>query len=157
MIKDLFETLKNGDITLSSAESLTGGLFATTITSHPGASHYFKGSAVTYSNESKQKVLNVPELILKQYGAVSKETARYMAEGAAKLFDSSIAVSFTGNAGPDALEDKPVGLVYIGFAYGETTVLELHLKGTREEIRAKCVVIALKKIEELIKNKKIKY
>ena len=152
MIKDLFKMLKNDDITLSSAESLTGGLFATTITSHPGASRYFKGSTVTYSNEAKQKILNVPESILKEYGAVSKETARYMAEGAANLFNSSIAVSFTGNAGPDALEDKPVGLVYIGFAYGETTVLELHLKGSREEIRAKCVVIALKKIEELIKS-----
>ncbi len=153
MIKDVLDKLKERGITLASAESLTGGLFATTVTSYPGASSYFKGAAVTYANEAKETIINVPKKILETYGAISKETAEAMARGVKKLFLVDLAVSFTGNAGPDVLEGKPKGLVYIGICYNSTSItIENLFEGNREEIRQKCIQKAFEKIEELIEG-----
>ena len=117
-------------LTLSAAESCTGGLFAKTITDIPGISAVFDRSLVTYSNRAKMEELGVKEETLEKYGAVSEETAREMAEGLAKVTGSDICISVTGVAGPDGgTEDKPVGLSYIGFRYrGETKCKELRTR-----------------------------
>ena len=124
--------------TLSSIESLTGGLFASTITSIPGASKYFKGTIVTYQNEIKEKLG-----IDTSNGVINKETALAMAKAGREYFKSDICVSFTGNAGPEVMDDKPVGLVFIAINY---EVFELNLKGSRNEIRKQAVEFAIKKI-----------
>jgi nicotinamide-nucleotide amidase len=121
--------------TLSVAESCTGGLLAMRVTEVPGASDYFLGGMVTYSNEAKRALLGVPEEVLAGPGAVSPECARAMALGVKRAFGSDYALSVTGIAGPGGgTPEKPVGLVYIALAgpEGEVEVRELRLKGSRQ-------------------------
>ncbi len=107
-------------LTLSSAESCTGGKFAAAVTDIPGISAVFQRGLVTYSNEAKMEELGVREETLKKYGAVSEETALEMAEGLKRVSGSDVCVSVTGIAGPGGATDgKPVGLVYIGLVYGD--------------------------------------
>ncbi len=109
------EKLMAKDITISSAESCTGGMFAEKLTSVPGISAVFGRSFVTYSNEAKEEILGVKKETLKEHGAVSEETAMEMAKGLREVSGSRICVSVTGVAGPDGgTPEKPVGLVYIG-------------------------------------------
>lgn len=148
--KDLLDSLVAKNLTLSSMESLTGGLFASTFTSIPGASQVYKGSAVTYTDKVKA-LFGVSEKTLEAYGAISKECAKEMALQCSLYFDTDCAVSFTGNAGPDAQEDKPVGLVYIGVKVkNQLSVYELHLAGERNFIRRQCVDFAFKTLYEKI-------
>jgi nicotinamide-nucleotide amidase len=127
--------------TVSFAESCTGGNIATAITDIPGSSLYFKSSVVTYSNESKMKLLGVKEKTLTNFGAVSKETAKEMAEGVLKLSDSDYAFSTTGIAGPgDGTKEKTVGLVYVGFAdKKKTESFKFNFNGTRKDIKKRTV------------------
>lgn len=107
--------LKERHLTLATAESCTGGLVAQRITALPGASAVFRGGVVSYWTEIKAAVLGVPQEILDQYGAVSEQTARAMAQGARRITGADLAVSVTGVAGPDPDErGTPVGIVYIG-------------------------------------------
>jgi nicotinamide-nucleotide amidase len=104
-------------LTISSAESCTGGNIARLITENPGSSKYYKGSVVAYSNEAKCNILGVDEKLISTYGAVSREVAEAMAKGARKLLATDFAVSTTGIAGPDGgTPEKPVGLVWIAVA-----------------------------------------
>ena len=124
-------------LTLSAAESITGGLIAKCITDVPGASQVFLGGVVSYTNEVKNHVLGVPSSLLEACGAVSEPVAKAMAEGARRITGSSLALSVTGLAGPDG-DDRgnPVGTVYIGLAEaGGTQVTQLFLKGDRKSIR----------------------
>ena len=105
--------------TLAFAESCTGGLASSLVTDVAGSSEYLIGSAVTYTNEAKHKLLEVQESTLTNYGAVSEQTACEMAQGVRKLFGSDFGVGITGNAGPGGSEGKPVGLVYIAVATGD--------------------------------------
>lgn len=149
--QELVPLLLQNELTLSCMESLTGGLFASTITSIPGASQVFLGGAVTYNNEIKKK-FGVPSSLLSDYGAISKEVAKEMVLHTASTFQSSLAVSFTGNAGPEPSEGKEVGLVYIGFKWlDKVEVYELHLKGERNDIRRQCVDFAFQKIFDTFK------
>lgn len=117
-----FQLLKERNLTLSTAESCTGGRVAERITALPGVSSVYRGGVVSYWTSVKAAVLGVPQETLDQYGAVSEETARAMAEGARQITGADIAVSVTGVAGPDRDErDNPVGLVYIGLATPEGT------------------------------------
>lgn len=126
---------RNG-ITLSTAESCTGGMIAEMITSVPGASNVIKSGIVTYSNDAKIGLLGVGRKIIDDFGAVSKETAKAMAEGAARLCKTDLAISVTGNAGPGTMEGKPQGLVYIGVYFkGRTVVTENLFKGSRDHVR----------------------
>lgn len=127
--------------TVSFAESCTGGNIAAAITDIPGSSLYFKSSVVTYSNESKIKLLGVKEETLTNFGAVSKETAKEMAEGVLKLSDSDYAFSATGIAGPGGgTKEKPIGLVYIGSADKEKTEsFRFNFNGTRKDIRKRTI------------------
>lgn len=112
--------LMEKNLTLSSAESCTGGMFASTMTDIPGISQCFDRGLVTYSNQAKMEELGVSAETLETYGAVSEETALEMVEGLQRVSGSDVCVSVTGIAGPGGgTEEKPVGLVYIGFAYGE--------------------------------------
>ena len=107
-------------LTLSIAESFTGGLIGDMITNIPGSSDYFLGDTVTYSNESKIRLLGVQSKTLEKFGAVSEETVKEMVRGVQKLFNSNCAIATTGIAGPGgATETKPVGLSYIAARVGE--------------------------------------
>jgi nicotinamide-nucleotide amidase len=111
--------------TLALAESCTGGLLAKLLTDMPGSSEYFKEGLVTYSNESKERLLGVPREMLAEHGAVSEPVARKMAAGARKLSGADLGLSVTGIAGPDGgTEEKPVGLVFVGLSDAEVTFAE---------------------------------
>ena len=106
--------LREAGLTISVAESCTGGLLASRITDVPGASDYFVGGIVAYRNEIKERMLRVPRETLATYGAVSQETAEAMARGCRDLFDSDVAIAITGIAGPGGgTPEKPVGLAYV--------------------------------------------
>ncbi len=137
--------------TLGSVESFTGGGFAKAITSVSGASHFFKGAIVTYATEEKARILGIPYTDIDQYGVVSKEIAGQMASNAKKLLNVDYCVSFTGNAGPSAMEDKPVGEIHIGVAfYDSVQVFSYVLDGDRESIQNKAINIAFDLLEEII-------
>lgn len=137
--------LKQQGKRIAAAESITGGLIASTLINVPGASAVLEESFVTYSNEAKQKRLGVKKETLERYGAVSEETAREMAEGICRATGAQIGLSVTGIAGPDGgTKKKPVGLVYVGRCVnGKSEVKELRLKGNRQKIRDTVVVCAL--------------
>ena len=119
-MKKLFLILKRKNLKLAVAESCTGGLLASSITSISGASKIFNLGLVTYSNEAKTKVLKINNNIIKKYGAVSHECCLAMANNLSKLSKANINVSITGVAGPGGgTKHKPVGLVYIGIKKGK--------------------------------------
>ena len=121
--------------TLGSVESFTGGRFASSMTAIPGASKFFVGAYVTYATWEKIRLLNIKKERVDAYGVVSQEIAGDMAMHGRFLLDSDYCISFTGNAGPTPMENKPVGLIYIGVsAYNYTQVFQYRLNGTREEI-----------------------
>ncbi len=131
--------------TLGTAESCTGGLVAGALTEVPGASDVFLGSLVTYSNQAKIDLLEVPAGMLAQYGAVSEEVARAMAEGAVAALGATRAVAVTGIAGPDGgTDEKPVGTVWFATAGPEgTRATERRFPGSRDIVRARSVALSL--------------
>lgn len=137
--------LVDNKLTISTAESCTGGLLAGKIINYPGISTVFKEGVITYSNESKIKRLKVKKEILDKFGAVSSQVAAEMAEGIAKASGTDIGISTTGIAGPEGGSDeKPVGLVYIGlYIKGEVKTKELHLAGDRQKVRNTAVIRAI--------------
>ncbi len=133
------------DMTVTTAESCTGGMIAAKIVNVPGASDVFNEGYITYSNKAKRKLLDVSKKTLKEYGAVSEQTASEMAFGGTNAADSDACIAVTGIAGPDGgTPEKPVGLVYIGCCVkDEVTVKECHFRGTRLEIREQSANTAL--------------
>jgi len=140
--------------TLGSVESFTGGGFADAVTSVSGASHFFKGAIVTYATEEKNRLLGISWDTIDKYGVVSQEVAGEMAGHGKPLLNVDFCVSFTGNAGPTAMEDKKVGEVYIGIAFADTCqVFAYQLDGSREEIKNKAINIAFDMLEKIILQK----
>ena len=141
----VYELLKAHNLTVTTAESCTGGLLAGRLINVPGISTYLKEGYVTYSNEAKEKLLGVPAEILRQYGAVSSQTAEAMAEGAVKAAGADIGIAVTGIAGPDGgTEDKPVGLVYMScYCRGKLYTEKNQYTGSRSKIREYSVASAL--------------
>lgn len=139
------ELLLSKNLTISTAESCTGGLIASRLVDYPGVSSVFLEGAVTYSNEAKIDRLKVKKETLENFGAVSEETAREMAEGIAKTAGTDIGLSTTGIAGPGGgTPEKPVGLVYVGLCInGNVQVKKLELSGNREMIRRRTAIAAL--------------
>lgn len=138
------------NLTVTFAESCTGGTFAKSITDVPGASSVFRGSIVTYSNEIKEKTVFVDPETIKKYTEVSHKTAKEMAAGAAKVFCADIAVSATGFAGPGGgNENDPVGTVYVGVcSFGSVCSYKLYYPGkTREQIRELVTLFAAYTVE----------
>ena len=143
--ESVVEILAQKKMTVTTAESCTGGLIAGTLVNVAGASDVLNEGYVTYSNEAKERLVGVKHETLEEYGAVSEQTAREMAEGAARAAKADAALSATGIAGPGGgTEEKPVGLVYIGcYVNGETTVKECRFEGSRMENRLHTVETAL--------------
>ena len=148
------EALARRHMTVTAAESCTGGLIAATLVNAAGASEVLNEGYVTYSNEAKERLVGVRHDTLAVYGAVSAQTAEEMAHGAAKTAGADAALSATGIAGPGGgSKEKPVGLVYIGcFVNGETRVKECHFKGNRMENRKKTVQTALEMLLEMLEK-----
>ena len=130
-MNELAELLIKNNISIGTVESFTVGNFATMLGNIPGISKVYKGSLVTYQSETKERLLGIEHPLIEKYGVVS----------------------FTGNAGPDAMEGKPVGEVYIGIAYEDVVVYKLNLEGSRKEIALKAIDFAQKKIIEKILKK----
>ena len=137
--------LREQGLTLAVAESCTGGLICHRITNVSGASDYFLGGVVTYSNQAKMDLLTVPAEVLAARGAVSSETARAMAVGVAEIFHADIGLSVTGIAGPmGGTPQKPVGTVYLGLAMPQRVQTRHHLfHGSREQIKTLSAETAL--------------
>lgn len=145
------ELLRKKGMTISTAESCTGGLVASLLTSVPGASDYFLGSVVSYAYSVKENVLGVSPDIIGGYGAVSPECAAAMADGVRRLTGSDFAVSTTGNAGPAASENKDVGLVWVGISseYG-TQTMDFHFHNDRIRNRERFAASALDAVRKYI-------
>lgn len=146
--------LRVAGLTISCAESCTGGLLTSMLTDVSGSSSYVMGSVVSYSNDVKARVLHVSEETLTVYGAVSEETAREMAQGVRKLIHADIGVGITGIAGPDGgSTEKPVGLVYIAVADQTHTVVQKNnFHGTRFENKQAAVHKAFAMICDIIRG-----
>jgi PncC family amidohydrolase len=147
---DVLGLLEKKGLTLGSVESLTGGLFASTICSIPGASKVFMGALVTYDNKEKVNLAGVRQATILKKGVVSQEVADEMALGGLVALGVDVCVSFTGNAGPTVEPGGAVvGQVYMALAFKgkeKTLQIPLILKGDRNEIRQQCVDLALTKI-----------
>ncbi len=135
--KKLVDKLIENKLTISTAESCTGGMISSSIVNVPGASAVLNEAIVTYSNEAKIKYLGVKEDTLDEYGAVSEEVAWQMVDGIAKTAKADCAIAVTGIAGPDGgTKEKPVGTVYAGLYYkGDVKVIRYNIKGDRYRVR----------------------
>lgn len=150
----LVALLRNKKMTVTTAESCTGGMISATLVNVPGASRVLNEAYVTYSNEAKMRLLGVSKATLDTVGAVSEETAYQMAQGAAKAANADCAISVTGIAGPDGgTPDKPVGTVYAGFyVCGDITVVRYQFDGDRFTVREKTVQSVLEELYSYIEN-----
>jgi nicotinamide-nucleotide amidase len=149
-IKKIINLLKIKKITLSIAESCTGGMLSQRITSVSGSSKVFKFAIITYSNQSKVRYLKIPLKIIKRYGAVSKECCNLMVVNLAKISKAKLNIAITGIAGPKGgSKIKPIGLVYIGIKKGKKIEIHEYLfkNKSRESIRVNSVKKSLKLIE----------
>lgn len=146
----LTKLLMKKKYTMTTAESCTGGMIAARMVNAPGVSAVLKSGFITYANEAKEELLGVSHDTLKKFGAVSRETAEEMAEGAVKAAHTDAAVAVTGIAGPDGgTKEKPVGLVYIGVnVRGNVEVREYHFSGSRQKIRESVTAAALTFLRE---------
>lgn len=145
--------VNHGNVTLVTAESLTGGGVSAALTAIPGTSSYFLGGIVAYSNPAKASLLGVPEDVLRNPGAVSAPCAAAMAEGVRKVFDATFSVATTGLAGPGGeTERKPVGLVYVAATGPNATTVEEHqFDGDRESITEAAVHAALRLLHDRVR------
>ncbi len=152
-VKNIHGLFSTKGLTLSAAESCTGGLVSHCITDRPGASMFFKGAVVAYSAEMKESVLGVSPETMRKHGVVSRETACEMAEKIRLLANTDCSVSATGNLGPDVLESKEKGEVYIAASIeGRTISKKLMLTGDRKSNKEEASHEALNLILELYKD-----
>lgn len=153
IVLQLRELLKQHQWKLVTAESCTGGGVSEVITSVPGSSEWFDRGFVTYSNQAKIEMLGISPQTLEQFGAVSEQTAREMAEGALNRSDAQVSLAVTGIAGPDGgTPDKPVGTVWFAWAADEIpTSAELqHFDGDRDEVRIQSKNYVLNQLVKLL-------
>ena len=151
--RQVAELLERQKLTIATAESCTGGWIGKELTAIPGSSTFFSGGIIAYSNEIKQKLLNVPVATLEEYGAVSEQAVLAMAKGAKEALCVDIAVAVSGIAGPTGgSADKPVGTVWLGWALpnGETYAKVERFSGTRDDVRKLTVYRALNEIQKII-------
>ena len=152
--KKVVNKLIKKKLIISIVESCTGGLLSSSITSISGSSKIFTFGLVTYSNESKNNILNIPKKILKKYGAVSAECCSLMVSNLSKIWKSNVCVSITGIAGPNgALKNKPVGLVFIGLKKDNKIIINKYLfqRKNRNQIQKAAVKKSLQLILSVIK------
>jgi len=155
IISKVHELFKNQKLTLSVAESCTGGLISHWITSAPGASAFFRSGIVAYSRDCKEDILNVSDDVIKKFGMVSKEVAIEMAERVRLLTKTDYSVSTTGNLGPDVLEGKNSGLIYVAVSKeGRTISKELTLRGNRDQNKIDASIAALTILMNMVETEK---
>jgi len=141
---DLVARLTAAGQTVAVAESLTGGLVAAALTDIPGASVVFRGGVIAYATDIKARVLGVDEVLLSRVGSVDLEVAEQMGSGVRSLMGATYGLATTGVAGPDSVDGKPVGTVYVAVVGpGTSRVKALGLSGDRSDIRAQSVLAAL--------------
>lgn len=151
VIQKVHELLTKKKLTISVAESCTGGLISHYLTALPGSSAFFDAGVVSYSVESKKRILNISPEVISNYGVVSGQTAREMAEKVRALTQTDYSISTTGNLGPDVLEGKQKGLIYIAVSReGQTFSRELKLKGDRESNKIEAALQSLMFLIEVI-------
>ena len=150
----LFHNCLERQLTVTTAESCTGGMIASSIVSISGSSAIFKSSVVTYSNDMKSKILNIPLKLINENGAVSKIIAYTMAYNVLDLMNSDLSIAVTGIAGPDGgTKNKPVGLVHIGIGTKKNIVTKRYLfKGNRLKVRQETTLEALKLSNKIIET-----
>lgn len=148
-IERVHEFFKKNGLTLSVAESCTGGLISHYMTKFPGASSFFEAGVISYSAEAKQKILGVSSETISKFGIVSEETAKEMSENIRALTKTDFSLSTTGNLGPDVLEGKEKGLIYIAVSKKEGVFSkQIRVTGTREENKESASLRALKFLVE---------
>lgn len=153
IIERLHSIFKERRLKLSVAESCTGGLISHYITALPGASLFFEAGLVTYSQEAKKRILGLKEETLLQYGVISSNTAKEMARAVKDITGSHYGLSSTGNLGPDVLEKKEKGLVYIAVAHEDKTwIKELRLQGDRAQNKEEASLMALEFLLEIMEG-----
>lgn len=152
MEKEIGKILLEKSFTIACAESCTGGLLTSRLTDVAGSSAYVKGAVVSYTNEIKNKILHVKEETLKNFTAVSEETAKEMAANVRQIFNTNIGVSITGIAGPTGgTAEKPVGTVYIGVSGSNGDKIQrFQFSGTRTEIKEKAAEAALNMVKNYL-------
>lgn len=152
--RNLIELLKEKKITISTAESCTGGLIAKLITDVPGSSEVFIGGVVSYSDAMKMRWLGVKQTTLRNYGAVSENTVREMLNGILRETGSDLAVAVSGIAGPTGgTSKKPVGTVYIGVAFHDLRIIKKYFfKSSRQDVRIASAEKVLEMIKHIIAN-----
>lgn len=151
--QEVVSLLLEKGLTLTTAESCTGGLIAKRLTDVSGASAVFRGGLVTYSNPLKMKWLGVQSQTLQACGAVSEETAREMAVGARKAADADLAVAVTGIAGPNSDDtDKPVGLVFIALASEDGVTVEKYENRFSENVREQNRAVSAERALEMVRR-----
>ena len=154
IIKKIHDLFKTGQMSLSVAESCTGGLISHYITSLPGASAFFSAGIVSYSKYAKENILNISNETINKFGMVSEETAKAMAEQVRTIADSDYSIATTGNLGPDVLEGKEKGLVFIAAAKkGKTVTKQLNLNGSREENKEEAALSAFNLLIDFLSDK----
>ena len=149
IVSQIHKLLLKNNLTIAVAESCTGGLVSSLLTQAPGSSGYFILGVVVYSNVSKNKILSIPNKLIEEKGAVSKQVAAKLAESVRKIAGADFGIGITGIAGPTgATPNKPVGTVFISIAARKKTICkEFHFTGNRTTIRKKS---ALKSLELLL-------
>lgn len=141
----LLDLLIRRDLTVATAESLTGGLVCSELVSVPGASRVVLGGVVSYATQVKIQVLGVPAELVAEHGVVSEPCARAMAQGVRRALGADVGISTTGVAGPDRQDGQPVGTVFVGVSSADgTVVVELALAGERQQIREAAVAGAIR-------------
>ncbi|TMD39898.1 MAG: CinA family protein [Chloroflexi bacterium] len=149
----LGDQLRQRDLTVAVAESMTAGLLAATLADLPESSKRFLGGVVSYTADKKMELLGIPEAVISKDGVVSQATARLMAEGARRLLGAGLAISITGVAGPEEQDGKPVGLTYIGVSVdGKTQVREYHWPGGRATNRVASVEAAIELAADVLSS-----
>jgi PncC family amidohydrolase len=156
LVNKVSDELKKHQVTIATAESCTGGLLAHTLTNVSGSSEYFDCGVISYSNIAKMRLLGVPEQLLKNYGAVSKEVAIAMAKAIQQHAEVNYGLATTGIAGPTGgTKDKPVGLVYIAISTKDTVVVKQFLfSGDRLTNKESTCTAALELLLETLSQKK---
>jgi len=150
VIQKIHAFFREKSLTLSIAESCTGGLISHLITTLPGASAFFEAGVVSYSAAVKEKMLGVSPETIARYGVASEQVVREMAKNIRRLTGSDFSLSTSGNLGPDVLEEKEKGLVYIAVSReGEVFSKELRLKGNREENKKEASRLAMEFLMEI--------
>lgn len=149
--KAVVELLVANKLTVTCAESCTGGMLSARLVNVPGVSDVYKSGFITYSNKAKRRLLGVKKSTLQKYSAVSAQTAKEMVKGAALAAQADVAVAVTGVAGPDGTKEKPAGLVYIACSVkGDVTVKEFHFQGNRSKNREAATSAALRLMRSCI-------